>query len=160
LSVPLLGEHVRWRRRSAVVLGFAGALLVIRPGSGFVNPAVPLLLVSAACYALYQIATRGIAAFDGAATGIIYSVILGSLATSAILPFVFVPPRNPGDLALFASLGLIGGSGHYLVICAFQHAPTAVLGPLGYIELVGTTTLGVLICGNLPDRWTWVGAPA
>jgi hypothetical protein len=62
LSVPLLGEPVGWRRWSAVSLGFGGALLVIRPGLGFVNPAVPLLLVSSGCYALYQIATRWIAA--------------------------------------------------------------------------------------------------
>jgi drug/metabolite transporter (DMT)-like permease len=158
LSVPLFGEQVGWRRWSAVVVGFAGALLVIRPGGGFVSPAVLLLLVSAGCYALYQIATRWIAAFDGAATGIVFSALLGSLATSTVLPFVFVPPRNFFDLALFVSLGLVGGSGHYLLIRAFQCAPAAVLAPLGYVELVGTTILGYLIFGNFPDRWTWTGA--
>jgi drug/metabolite transporter (DMT)-like permease len=158
LSVPLLGEPVGWRRWSAVSLGFGGALLVIRPGLGFVNPAVPLLLVSSGCYALYQIATRWIAAFDGAATGIIFAALLGSLATSAVLPFVFVLPRTLFDLALFVSLGLIGGCGHYLLIRAFQCAPAAVLAPLGYVELVGTTILGYLIFGNFPDRWTWTGA--
>jgi drug/metabolite transporter (DMT)-like permease len=158
LSVPLLAEHVGWRRWSAVIVGFAGALLVIRPGSGFVSPAVLLLLVSAGCYALYQIATRWIAAFDGAATGIVFSALLGSLAMSLVLPFVFVPPRNLFDFTLFVSLGLIGGGGHYLLIRAFQYAPAAVLAPLGYVELVGTTILGYLIFANFPDRWTWIGA--
>jgi drug/metabolite transporter (DMT)-like permease len=158
LSVPLLHEHVGIRRWSAVLVGFAGALLIIRPGSGLQDPGVLLLLVSAASYALYQIATRWIAAYDSAATGIVFSALMGSLATSAMLPFVFVMPRSLFDLALFASLGLIGGGGHYLIIRAFQHGPAAVLAPLGYIELIGTTTLGYLIFGNLPDIWTWLGA--
>ena len=158
MSVPLLGEQVGWRRWSAVIVGFAGALLIIRPGTGLANPAVLLLLVSSACYALYQIATRWVAAFDDAATGIVFSALLGSLVMTAILPFVFVWPKHPSDLFLFISLGLIGGGGHYLLIRAFQHGPAAVLSPLGYIELIGTTILGYLIFGNLPDVPTGIGA--
>ena len=119
MSVPLLGEQVGPRRWSAVLVGFAGALLIIRPGSGLANPAVLLLLVSSTCYALYQIATRWVAFYDGAATGIVFAALLGSLAMSLVLPFVFVPPRSLFDLAMFASLGLIGGAGHYLIIRAF-----------------------------------------
>jgi drug/metabolite transporter (DMT)-like permease len=158
LSVPLLRESVGIRRWSAVLVGFAGALLVIRPGSGTHDPAVLLLLVSSAAYALYQIATRWVSLYDGAATGIVFSALLGSLAMSFVLPFVFVMPRSPLDLALFCSLGLLGGTGHYLVIRAFQSGPAAVIAPLGYVELVGTTTLGYLIFGNFPDLWTWIGA--
>ena len=158
MSVPLLGEHVGPRRWSAVLVGFAGALLIIRPGSGLANPAILLLLVSAACYALYQIATRWIAVFDGAATGIVFGALLGSLAMSLVMPFIFVRPRSLFDLGLFVSLGLIGGGGHYLIIRAFQCGPAAVLAPLGYVELIGTSILGYLIFGNFPDRLTWTGA--
>ncbi len=77
---------------------------------------------------------------------------------SLVLPFVFVPPRSLFDLALFLSLGLIGGAGHYLLICAFQRGPAAVLAPLGYVELIGTSILGYLIFGNFPDALTWAGA--
>ena len=77
---------------------------------------------------------------------------------TAALPFVFVVPTNPLDIVLFGSLGLLGGAGHYLVIRAFQSAPAAVVAPLGYVELIGTTTLGYLIFDNFPDLWTWVGA--
>jgi drug/metabolite transporter (DMT)-like permease len=77
---------------------------------------------------------------------------------SCVLPFVFVLPRDPLDIALFLCLGLLGGAGHYLVIRAFQSGPAAVIAPLGYVELVGTTILGYLIFGNFPDLWTWVGA--
>jgi drug/metabolite transporter (DMT)-like permease len=158
LSMPLLRERVGPRRWSAVAVGFLGALLIIRPGSGLHDPAVALLLASSACYALYQIATRWVSAFDPAATGIVFAALLGSLAMTALMPFFFVMPRSLGDVLLFLSLGLFGGGGHYLIIRAFQHGPAAVMAPLGYVELIGTTLLGYLIFGNFPDLWTWVGA--
>jgi drug/metabolite transporter (DMT)-like permease len=158
LSVPLLHESVGIRRWSAVIVGFVGALLVIRPGSGLHDPAVLLLLLSSAAYALYQIATRWVGFYDDAAIGIVFSALLGSLVMTAVLPFVFVWPQNPLDIVLFCSLGLLGGAGHYLVIRAFQSGPAAVIAPLGYIELIGTATLGYLIFGNFPDAWTWLGA--
>ena len=74
------------------------------------------------------------------------------------MPFVFVMPVSIRDGLLFVSLGLLGGFGHYLVIRAFQMAPAAVIAPLGYVELVGSVTLGYLVFGNFPDPWTWLGA--
>jgi len=146
------------RRWSAVVIGFVGALLVIRPGAGMHDPAVLLLLLSSAAYALYQIATRWVSFYDDAAIGIVFTALLGSLIMTMALPFVFVMPRSAFDFLLFASLGLLGGAGHYLVIRAFQSGPAAVIAPLGYIELIGTTILGYAIFGNFPDLWTWIGA--
>lgn len=119
LSVPLLHESVGWRRWSAVIVGFGGALLVIRPGTGLHDPAVLLLPLSALAYALYQIATRWVGHYDNAATGIVFAALLGSLVMSLAMPFVFVPLPSWFDGALFCSLGLLGGIGHYLVICAF-----------------------------------------
>jgi drug/metabolite transporter (DMT)-like permease len=158
LSVPLLHESVGIRRWSAVIVGFAGALLVIRPGAGMHDPAVLLLLLSSAAYALYQIATRWVSFYDDAAVGIVFSALLGSLLMTMAMPFVFVMPNNALDIALFCSLGLLGGAGHYLVIRAFQSGPAAVIAPLGYVELIGTTILGYAIFGNFPDLWTWIGA--
>jgi drug/metabolite transporter (DMT)-like permease len=158
LSVPLLREQVGWRRWSAVMVGFCGALLIIKPGTGLHNPAVLLLLASALAYALYQIATRWVMAYDSPATGIIFAALLGSLATTAVQPFVFVLPKSLGDLAMLVSLGCLGGLGHFLVIKAFQAAPASVIAPLGYVELLGTATLGYLIFANFPDALTWIGA--
>src|SRR5580698_7587137 len=158
LSVPLLHESVGWRRWSAVIVGFGGALLVIRPGTGLHDPAVLLLLLSALAYALYQIATRWVGQYDNAATGIVFAALLGSLVMSLAMPFVFVPLRSWFDGALFCSLGLLGGIGHYLVIRAFQLGAAAVIATLGYVELIGTTILGYLIFSNFPDLWTWIGA--
>ena len=67
-------------------------------------------------------------------------------------------PQSTLDFLLFCSLGLLGGAGHYLVIRAFQYGPAAVIAPLGYVELIGTTILGYAIFGNFPDAWTWLGA--
>jgi drug/metabolite transporter (DMT)-like permease len=158
LSVPLLREQVGWRRWSAVCAGFAGALLIIRPGHALADPAVLLLLASSGAYALYQIATRWVMAHDSPATGIIFAALLGSLGTSVALPFIFVMPQSLFDLALFLALGGLGGFGHFLVIKAFQAAPASVIAPLGYVELIGTATLGYLIFANFPDALTWVGA--
>ena len=158
LSVPLLREQVGWRRWSAVVVGFAGALLIIRPGHALADPAVLLLLVSSGAYALYQIATRWVMAHDSPATGIIFAALIGSLGTTMALPFIFVMPQSLFDWTLFVSLGCLGGLGHYLVIKAFQAAPASVIAPLGYVELIGTAILGYLIFGNFPDALTWVGA--
>jgi drug/metabolite transporter (DMT)-like permease len=158
LSVPLLREQVGIRRWSAVFFGFLGALLIIKPGTGLHNPAVLLLLASSGAYALYQIATRWVMAYDSPATGIIFAALLGSLATTAVLPLVFVMPKSLADLAMLVSLGCLGGLGHFLVIKAFQAAPASVIAPLGYVELIGTATLGYLIFATFPDALTWVGA--
>jgi drug/metabolite transporter (DMT)-like permease len=158
LSVPLLREQVGWRRWSAVCVGFCGALLIIKPGTGLHDPAVLLLLASALAYALYQIATRFVMAHDSPATGIIFAALLGSLGTTTLLPFIWVTPKSLFDLAMLLSLGCFGGLGHFLVIKAFQAAPASVIAPLGYVELIGTATLGFLIFGNFPDALTWVGA--
>lgn len=158
LSVPLLQESVGWRRWGAALAGFAGALLVIRPGGGFSNFTLLLLLLSSLAYALYQIATRWVGRYDNAATGIVFSALAGSLATSVAMPFVFVAPRTLLDGLLFCSLGLLGGAGHYLVIRAFQLGNAAVIAPLGYVELIGSTVLGYLVFGHFPDLWTWAGA--
>ncbi len=158
LSVPLLHESVGWRRWCAVLVGFAGALLVIRPGKGFADPAVLLLLLSSLGYALYQIATRWVSRHDNAATGIVFAALVGSLGMSLAMPFVFIMPQTLLDALLFTCLGLLGGVGHYLVIRAFQLGHAAVIAPLGYVELIGSTLLGYLIFGQFPDLWTWVGA--
>jgi len=114
--------------------------------------------LSSAAYAVYQIATRWVSFYDDAAIGILFTALLGSLIMTMPLPLVFVMPHAALDILLFCSLGLLGGVGHYLVIRAFQSGPAAVIAPLGYVELIGTTILGYLIFGNFPDLWTWGGA--
>jgi len=158
LSVPLLGEPVGIRRWTAVCIGFIGVLIIVRPGSDLMNPSVLLLLGAAVSYALYQIVTRRSGAHDSAETGIVYAALVGTVVMSFIVPFVFRAPASPAHALLFSLLGILGGFGHYLVTRAFQLAPAAFISPFGYVELIGTTILGYLIFGNVPDGATWLGA--
>lgn len=160
LSVPLLAEKVGWRRWTAVVVGFVGALIVIRPGggSGAAQLGAILILASAACYALYQILTRRLAAYDPAETTVTYSVLVGAIVFSAIVPFYWQTPRSLTHVGMFCALGLLGAAGHFLLAKAFMYGPAAVISPFHYAQLIGATALGYFMFGNFPDLWTWVGA--
>ena len=158
LSVPLLAERVGPRRWAAVAVGFAGAVLIIRPGSDSFHWAMLLMLGNAGIYALYQLLTRRIAPHDDAVTTISYTAVVGTVALSLTLPFSFVVPAEPLHWLLFAWIGLIGGLSHYLVVLAFRSGPAAVISPLGYVELVTTTAVAFALFGELPDEWTFAGA--
>lgn len=156
-SVPMLGERVGVHRWSAVLAGLAGVLIVVRPGMGLLHWAVAMPLVTALCYALYQILTRVLSRTDEALTSLLYGALGGMVLTSLAVPFVWVPPTPEQWLAL-AWLGLLGGAGHFLLIRAFTSAPASVLAPFNYSGLLWATLLGWLAFGDLPDGWTAAGA--
>jgi drug/metabolite transporter (DMT)-like permease len=158
LSGPILGEWVRWRRWTAIAVGFLGVLVVTRPGIGSVHPAALLSLAAAMLYALYSITTRILARTDSNATTLFYSNIVGAVALVPALPFVWTTPTDPLVVALMVAVGAIGSIGHYLLIAAHRLAPAAVLSPLIYTEIVLVIALGFLVFGDLPNRWTLAGA--
>jgi drug/metabolite transporter (DMT)-like permease len=158
LSGPILGEWVRWRRWTAIAVGFFGILVVTRPGIGSVHPAALLSLAAALFYALYAITTRILARTDSNATTLFYSNIVGAVALLPALPFVWSTPTEPLIIALMVGVGAIGSFGHYLLIAAHRLAPAAVLSPLIYTEIVWVIALGFLVFDNLPNRWTLTGA--
>lgn len=157
LSVPLLGEKVGRRRWSAVVVGFLGALVIIRPGFGMAHWAAILPVVVAACYALYQISTRVLSRSDDPSTTIFYTGLVGVVVTTALVPFDWRTPDLAGWVML-VPLGVFGSLGHFLVIRALGLAPASMLAPLGYVPLIWATMLGFAVFGDLPDLWTFVGA--
>jgi len=158
LSVPMLGEKVGPRRWAAVVVGFAGALVVIRPGLGEVHWSVLLLIANAASYALYQILTRRVATHDRPETSAFYSALLGSVALCLAVPFFWHMPGSVWEVVVLSSLGVLGGLGHYCVARAFMWGPASVLSPFNYAQLIGAAILGYLIFDNVPDRWVWLDA--
>jgi drug/metabolite transporter (DMT)-like permease len=158
LAGSMLGEPVGPRRWSAAGVGFLGALVILRPGSGVVHMASLLVLISAAANALYQILTRRLADTETAETSNTYIAVVGFVLTSLAVPFVFVPPRSLLDLLLLVSLGAFGGFGHYFVVKALEWGPAAVIAPLNYAQLVVTVLLGYAFFGEFPDGWTWLGA--
>ena len=158
LAVPMLGEQVGIRRWSAVLVGFAGAVIIVRPGGGAIHPAVLLVVGTALCYAIYQILTRRVGSLDNAVTSLIYTSLVGTAVMTVALPFVWRTPDNLLDLGAFLGMGAFASIGHYFVVRAFQHAPASVVTPFNYAQLLGAVGLGFVVFGTLPDLWTWVGA--
>jgi drug/metabolite transporter (DMT)-like permease len=158
LSGPMLGEWVRWRRWSAIAVGFLGVVVVARPGAASFHPAALLSLSAALCYALYSIATRILARTDSNETTLFYSNVVGALALLPVVPLVWTTPSDPLVIALMVVTGVIGSFGHYLLIAAHRLAPAAVLSPFIYSEIVLVTALGFLVFGDVPNRFTLTGA--
>ena len=158
LSVPLLGEHVGWRRWTAIAVGFLGVLIIIRPTGADLHWAVGLSLCNVVAVALYQITTRKLAARDHSDTTSLYSPMFGTIVLLPLLPFVWEPPSGPLAWALLCSMGVFGGIGHWLLIIAHRYAPASLLAPFSYTGILWMTTSGYLVFGHLPDEWTIVGA--
>ncbi|MBM3491555.1 MAG: DMT family transporter [Alphaproteobacteria bacterium] len=158
LSRPLLKERIGWRRWTAVAIGFAGALVIVRPGLGTLHWSASVVLLVAFCYALFQILTRKLAEGEDSVTTLFYSALVGTVGLALPLPFEASGPQSAWHLLLLASLGLWGTLGGFLLIRAFVHAPAVVLAPLTYLSLPTSALGGLLIFGDFPDGWTWLGA--
>jgi drug/metabolite transporter (DMT)-like permease len=157
LSGPILGEWIRWRRWTAIIVGFCGVLLVARPGAGGIHPAAILIVISALCYALYVIWTRILSRADSDGTTNFYSNLVGAAVATLAVPFVWKGQSDLKVIALMCSMGLFSGFGHYMLIRAHRLAPAAVLAPFIYTEIVWMIALGFLVFGDVPNRWTLAG---
>jgi drug/metabolite transporter (DMT)-like permease len=158
LAPLVLGERVRSAHWIAVLIGFVGALVVIRPGAEGQHWAMLILVGNAVASAVIQLLSRMLAQHDGAATSNTYMVLVGFVLMSLPLPFVWRMPENTVDLAVFVGAGLSGGLGHYLLVSAYERAPAAFVSPFTYAQLLGATLISALVFDQLPDSWTWVGA--
>lgn len=158
LSAWWLGEHLDWRRWLAILLGFAGVLLVIRPGSQAFHPAILLSVLNALLYAVFNMLTRRLAATESPAATQLMSA-LG--ATIVLTPFALAQwqtPASPQIWLVLAGCGLFGGFGHFLVAQAHRYASAATLGPFLYQQIVYMTLWGWLLFGQMPDALVLVGA--
>ncbi len=156
---PLLGEWVGWRRWTAIVVGFIGVLVVIRPGMGGGMQWAALFSVGAAIfYAAYSITTRMVSRTDSSETTLFYGNLVAVCVMAPLLPFVWKGPLSLLDFGLLVAVGALGSFGHYLMIAAHRRAPASVLSPFMYTQLVWATTLGLLVFGDIPTQWTMVGA--
>jgi drug/metabolite transporter (DMT)-like permease len=153
----VLRERVGIRRWLAIMVGFIGVLVIIRPGFTEFHWAVVIALAMAASNALYQLATRMLAGVDSAQTTIFFTNLVGTVGFSLMIPFFWTPPGLWGWVGL-AVLGFMGGLGHYLLIQAFAFAPVSMLAPFAYTAIVWVTISGYLVFNQLPDMWTVIGA--
>ena len=156
-SIPILGEQVGIRRWIAILVGFAGVMVIIRPGLGVMHWAAILPLGTAVCYALYQVLTRMAGRTDHARTSLFWSAAVGAVVMSVFVPFRWTAPDALG-WAMMAATGCLFGLGHYLLIKGLERAPVSVLSPFIYSQLIWATTLGFLVFGDFPDGFSILGA--
>src|SRR5258708_6857237 len=155
LAWPILGERITPMRVAAVVVGFAGVLVVIRPGSALFQWASVLLLGSAICYAIYQIIIRRLAGVDHPATSIFYSVLLGAILLSALVPIVWKTPVDWRDWLLLCSLGALGGLAHSFAAPAITYPSPNFLPPFTSTPVIGSVIGVYLMFARGPGLSTW-----
>ena len=152
----LLKERVGLHRALAVGTGFAGVLLIIRPGVGSLSAVAVIPLTAAALFAAYQLMTRVASRSDEADTSLLYSGLVGALVLSLIGPFDWRPP-TPVDWGLLLIVALIGAGAHFALIKALQFAPASALQPFTYSLFLWAVLVGFIGFGDLPDLWTVAG---
>ncbi len=157
LSIPLLGEVVGIRRWAAVMVGMAGVLIVVRPGSSGFQPAAFWGIASSFCWATALIVTRKIATTDHPNTTLLCSSGIGVIALTIAMPFDCVWP-SPKQLGLALFLGVLSSLGQWMVVLAHRHTAASTLAPFTYSQLIWASIAGFAVFGALPDHWTLVGA--
>lgn len=148
----MLREEIGLWGWSAVLLGFGGVMLVVRPGSGLDLAGVLMALGAAALSTSYQLLSRTLAASERTLALLFYSAAIGAMLFGATLPW-FWAARVPTLLegSLLTALGALGGLGHYLFTAAFRHAPASILAPMTYLQLLWAALLGWLVFHHAPD---------
>jgi drug/metabolite transporter (DMT)-like permease len=157
LSIPLLGERVGIRRWLAVAAGFVGVLIIARPGGGGYGAAALFPVASAMCGAVGFIATRMLRNTEPVLTTLTLSALIGLVATSATVPFVWRAPDGQ-ELALMFVIGALSGVSQLLLILAFQNAQPSILAPFVYTQMIWATGVGFFMFHTLPDATTLAGA--
>jgi drug/metabolite transporter (DMT)-like permease len=158
LSAWWLGEHLDARRWLAIVLGFVGVLLVIRPGSQAFHPAILLSVINAVLYAAFNMLTRRMVATESAASLQLMSAVG---ATVLLAPWALVHWQAPARWQTWLVIGicgLCGGLGHFMVAQAHRYASAATLGPFLYQQIIYMSLWGWLIFGQVPGLLVIVGA--
>ncbi len=158
MAAPLLGEKLDAGRWAAVVAGFAGVLVIVRPGSAEFHPAMLLSIVNSVILAVFNLMTRRLAAYDSPET-IQYLPAVG--AAILLAPFAIAGWESPQgwlEWSVACLLGVLGGLGHYLLALAHRYAPATVLAPFLYQQVLYMALFGYLVFGDVPSPGVWVGA--
>jgi drug/metabolite transporter (DMT)-like permease len=155
---PMLGEWIGWRRWCAIGFGFAGVLLITRPGFGGMHPAAFLSLAATVCYGLYAVITRIVSRTDSNQTSLFYANLIGALVMFPFIPFVWQPPASWLIGLMLLATGVFGSLGHFCLIAGHKVAPASVLSPFIYTQLIWVVIFGYLVFDHVPTGWTMAGA--
>ena len=156
LSPFFLGEKVGFRRWSAVIIGFTGTLVVIRPGFLEFNLATLAALGTGCFYGVYLVITRKLHSADSPLFTLLFTGAVGTIIVSFFVPIVWINPSIIQWLWL-AIMGIFACLGHILLIYSLKYADASKLAPFGYFEIVTNIILGYYVFNNFPDIWTFIG---
>jgi len=156
LSPIFLGEKVGFRRWSAVIIGFIGSIIVIRPGFIEFNLATIASLGTGFFYGIYLVITRKLYNSDSPLLTLLLTGVVGALIASAIVPVVWINPTF-NQWSLLALMGIFACLGHLFLILSLKYADASKLAPFGYFEIVTNIILGYYFFGDFPHYWTWLG---
>ncbi|MEX2536203.1 MAG: DMT family transporter [Trueperaceae bacterium] len=156
LAPFLLRETVGWRRWLAVLVGFAGALIVMRPGTDSFEMTGLLAVAAGVVHGLYLLTTRKLSGSAPPLVTLAYTALVGAVGMSVVVLFYWQPP-TPAIFGLMVLMGLFAAAGHLMVIRALDFAPASLLAPAAYFEIITATIVGLVVFGDFPDAWTWVG---
>ena len=156
LSPIFLGEKVGFRRWSAVIIGFIGSLIVIRPGFIELNLASFAALGTGFFYGIYLIITRRLHSSDSPLLTLLLTGVVGAIVSSFFVPFVWINPTFT-QWSLLALMGIFACLGHLFLILSLRLADASKLAPFGYFEIVTNILLGYYFFGDFPHFWTWIG---
>ena len=155
LSSIILKEKVGIKRWIAVIIGFIGALIVLRPGFDIIHLASFAGLGTGVAYAFYVISTKKLSN-DNAFLTLTFSGLVGAVIISFFVPFVWVDPNYQQWIFMIA-LASFGTLGHFFLILSLKFADASKLAPLGYFEIVTNIIIGYYFFGDFPDFWIWLG---
>ena len=157
LSVPMLGEKVGIRRWSAVVVGFVGVLIMLRPDTGVFASASSIALVATVLYALGQIFVRDLTKTETTTCIVFYVTLTTTVVSALAMPFLWVTP-SWRDAPLLAAVGILGGMAQLAFTRAFRLAPAAIVSPFDYSGLLYASMIGYYVWGDVPTATFLVGA--
>lgn len=158
-SALVLGERIDTGKWVAILAGFAGVLVIVRPWGEEFHPAMLAAVVNAILYAAFLLMTRRLAAYDSPET-IQYLPAVG--AAIGLAPFALAAWQSPSgwlEWTVACLLGVLGGFGHYLLALAHRYAPSSVIAPFVYQQVIYMALFGYLVFGDVPNVGVWLGAP-
>ena len=156
LSPILLGEKVGLRRWAAVITGFIGSLIVLRPGFVEINIASIAALGTGFLYGIYLIVTRKLHNSDHPLLTLLFTGVVGAIIGSSIMPLVWVQPTITEWYIMFAIV-FFASIGHLLLILSLKYADASKLAPFGYFEIITNIIIGYYFFNHFPDTWTFLG---
>ena len=155
-SPIFLGENVGFRRWSAVIIGFIGSMVVIRPGFVEINLASLAALGTGVMYGFYLIITRKLSSSDNPLLTLLLTGVVGAIIISFVMPFVWIKPTL-NQWSMMAAIGIFACVGHLFIILSLKYADASKLAPFSYFEIVTNIIIGYYFFSDFPDKWTFLG---